>query len=156
MDQSTARITAAGTDGVPAEYPRSEYDGDKPLREIEEDIARTRVRLSATIDALERELAPARVVEKGAEALWKSLEPGPAPVRNQLWAYAIPLAMIVAGLGWLVALRRNNWGTGLPSEFGELPAEAIEVGETPMPVPPYAGLSQPVEPVSLIDQNATI
>src|SRR5690349_9155667 len=76
------------------------YDGSKPPSEIEEDIARTRVRLSAAINALERELVPARVIEASTEMLRSSLEPAPGPFRQQAWAYAIPLALIATGLGW--------------------------------------------------------
>ena len=70
MDQSTVRTTAERSDTVLARDPRT-YNSDKPLHEIEDDIARTRVRLGATIEALERELAPARVVQ----VLRNSLEP---------------------------------------------------------------------------------
>ena len=130
---------------------------DQPtaLREIEEDIARTRLRLGATVDALEGELAPTRLVERGAQALRNSLTLRPGRSRDQLRAYAIPLALILAGLAWLVASRRNSWEADLPSEFGELPAEAVEIGETPIH-PADAGLVEPLEPVSLIDQKATV
>src|SRR5689334_23594360 len=74
MDQSTDRITAARPDS---------YNGSKPAKEIEEDIARTRVRLSATIEALERELTPNRVLERSAELLRSSIEPAPGSFRDQ-------------------------------------------------------------------------
>ncbi len=153
MDQSTGRTTTARSESLLAENLRAEYDEDKPLREIEEDIARTRVRLSATIDALERELAPARIVEKGADMLRTYFVPATGPLRDRAWAYAIPSALIVVGLSWLMALRRRRWETELPSEFAEMPAEVVELGETPMPTPALADL---IEPVSMIDQKATI
>jgi hypothetical protein len=156
MDQSTARIGAPPADAMPAEHRRAEYDGHKPLREIEEDIARTRIRLGATITALEDELAPARLVERGTVALRRSLRLGHGPLRDQFRAYAIPLAMILAGLAWLVASRRNSWAADLPSEFGEMPAEAVEIGETPTPAPEHAGLVEPLEPVSLTESEPTI
>lgn len=129
------------------------YDGSKPPSEIEEDIARTRVRLSAAIDALERELVPARVIEASTEMLRSSLEPAPGPFRQQVWAYAIPLALIATGLGWLFVLRRRTYEADLPSSFGEMPAEAVELGETPTPVPLSADLASPAEPVALVEQN---
>ncbi len=129
------------------------YDGSKPPSEIEEDIARTRVRLSAAIDALERELVPARVIEASTEMLRSSLEPAPGPFRQQVWAYAIPLALIATGLGWLFVLRRRTYEADLPSSFGEMPAEAVELGETPTPVPFGADLASPAEPVALVEQN---
>jgi hypothetical protein len=155
MDQLTARIGAPPADAMPAEHRRAEYDGHKPLREIEEDIARTRIRLGATITALEDELAPARLVERGTVPLRRSLRLGHGPLRDQFRAYAIPLAMILAGLALLVASRRNSWEADLPSEFGEMPAEAVEIGETARPDPAHAGLAEPLEPVSLTDSEAT-
>jgi Protein of unknown function (DUF3618) len=129
------------------------YDGSKPPSEIEEDIARTRVRLSAAINALERELVPARVIEASTEMLRSSLEPAPGPFRQQTWAYAIPLALIATGLGWLFVLRRRTYEADLPSSFGEMPAEAVELGETPTPAPFSADLASPAEPVALVEQN---
>jgi uncharacterized protein DUF3618 len=145
MDQSTDRITATrpGT-----------YDGGKSPQAIEEDIARTRVRLGTTIDALERELAPDRVVEKGSDLLRSCLEPGPGPFREQTWAYAIPLALIATGLGWLFMLRRRSYRPETPASFGEMPGEAVEAGETPHPL--YAEMAPPVDPVSLVDEPARI
>jgi len=143
MEQSTDRIMATRPDS---------YNGGKPPNEIEQDIARTRVRLSATIEALERELTPNRVLEKSTALLRGSLEPAPGSFRTQSWAYAIPLALIVTGLGWLFVLRRRPYQTETPASFGELPAEAIETGETPTPTPFHADLAGPTEPVSLIHE----
>jgi uncharacterized protein DUF3618 len=86
-------------------------EGSAPLRVIEDDIARTRVRLSATIEALERELAPRRVLENGAQVLRDSLEPRPCPFRDQVWAYAIPAS----------ADRDRSW-LALRTAAAELPA----------------------------------
>jgi Protein of unknown function (DUF3618) len=66
--------------------------------EIEADIAHTRARLSATIAALERELALQRLIESGAAAIL-------AQARRQVRGNAIPLALIAAGAAWLL-LRR--------------------------------------------------
>jgi Protein of unknown function (DUF3618) len=150
MAQSTVRMTEARSDTVLSEQPR-DYDSDKPLHEIEQDIARTRVRLGATIQELECELAPARV----AELLRRSLEPRPGPIRAQARDYAIPLALIVAGLGWLAVLRRSRWARQ-PSAVGEMSAEAVETGETPFPAASHADLAGPVEPVSLVDEKTAI
>jgi Protein of unknown function (DUF3618) len=106
------------TDAMPAPRPnpatwitddrRRAYNGSRRPHEIEEDIARTRVRLGTTIEALERELAPGRVIEKSVEVLRSSLEPKPGALRDQVWAYAIPLALAATGLGWLFALRHRR------------------------------------------------
>lgn len=155
MDQSTASMVATRPEA--AREPSAEYqsvrNGDKSVPEIEEDIARTRVRLSATIAALERELAPSRVVEASTELLRNALDPGPGPFRQQVWAYAIPLALIASGLGWLFVLRRRSYQAEMPSRPGEMPAEVIEIGETPVPAPAYANVAGPIEPVSLADEK---
>lgn len=155
MDQSTVRRADPPFDLAP--HPAEDvaaYDGSEPLHEIEQDIARSRLRLSATIDALERELAPAQVVEKSTQVLRSALEPAPGSFRQQAWAYAIPLALIATGLAWLFMLRRRSYQTS--SEFGEIPAEAVEVGETPAPEPSHLDLAGPVEPVALVDEKAQI
>lgn len=141
MDQSMDRTTAT--------RPVA-YDGNRPTQAIEEDIARTRVRLSATIEALERELAPRRVLERSTEMLRTSLEPAPGSFRTQTWAYAIPLALITTGLAWLFLLRRRNYQPETPASFGEMPAEEVEMGGTPT----LADVPAPTEPVALVDETA--
>ena len=147
MDQSMDRTTAT--------RPVA-YDGSKPTQAIEEDIARTRVRLSATVAALKRELAPQQVLERSAELLRSSLEPAPGSFRTQSWAYAIPLALIATGLGWLFLLRRHSCQPEMPASFGEMPAEEVELGETPNPAQSLADPVAPIERVSLVDETATI
>jgi hypothetical protein len=127
------------------------YNGSKPANEIEKDIARTRLRLSATIEALERELTPNRVLEKSTELLRSSLGPAPGSLHTQNWTYAIPLALIATGLGWLFMIRRRRYQPETPAAFGELPAEEIESGETPTPAPLYADVAGAAEPVPLVD-----
>ena len=144
MDQTMDRTTAARPGA---------YDGGKPPGAIEEDIARTRVRLSATIEALERELAPQRVLERSTELLRSSLEPAPGSFRTQTWAYAIPLALIATGLGWLFLLRRLSYQPETPASFGEMPAEEVELGETPNAAPAFLDAAGPVESV-LVDETA--
>jgi hypothetical protein len=147
MDDATGRIPAETQVG---------YYADKPLNEIEEDIARTRVRLSGTIEALERELAPDRIVEKSAQVLRDAFEPPPDSLRQQVWVYSIPLALIAAGLGWLFLLRRRIYQLNMPAIPGQLPAEAIEAGETPVPAPSNADVVGPVEPVSPVDEKTAV
>ena len=147
MDQSIDRTTVT--------RPVAD-DENKPPQAIEEDIARTRVRLSATIEALERELAPHRVLERSTELLRSSLEPAPGSFRTQTRAYAIPLALIATGLGWLFLLRRRSYQPETPASFGEMPAEEVEMGETPNPTPSIVDAAAPVEPVSLVDETAPI
>jgi hypothetical protein len=147
MDQSMDRTTAT--------RPVA-FDGNKPPQAIEEDIARTRVRLSATIEELKRELAPQQVLERSTEVLRSALEPAPGPFRTQTWAYAIPLALIATGLGWLFLLRQRSYQPDTPASFGEMPAEEVELGETPNPDPSFVDVAAPIEPVSLVNETATL
>ena len=146
MDQSMDRTTAIRP---------VNYDASKPPKAIEDDIARTRVRLGATIEALKRELAPQQVLERSTELLRSSLEPAPGSFRTQTWAYAIPLALIVTGLSWLFLLRRRSYRPEAPASFGEMPAEEVELGETPNPAPPFEDATGPVEPV-LVDETVAL
>jgi Protein of unknown function (DUF3618) len=148
MDKATDRTK-------PATRPHAS-DSSKSLQAIEEDIARTRVRLSATIEALERELEPHRVLEKSTAMLRSSLYPAPGSLREQISAYAIPLALIASGLGWLFVLRRRSYQPETPAAFGEMPAEAVETGETPSFAEGYADVAGPVETVSIAEETARV
>jgi uncharacterized protein DUF3618 len=132
------------------------YNPSPPPREIQEDIARTRERLRATIEALEQELAPGRVIEKSSEALWSSLESGSGPFRHQLSAYAIPLALIATGLGWLFALRRRSCRSDVLSASGATPVGTIEADKMPSSAPCFANVVDPVGPVSPIDEKTAV
>ena len=144
MDQSIDRTTVT--------RPVAD-DENKPPQAIEEDIARTRVRLSATIEALERELAPQRMLERSTELLRSSLDPAPGSLRTQTWAYAIPLALIATGLGWLFLLRRRSYQPETPASFGEMPAEEVELGEMPNSGAAFPDAAGPTEPI-LVDETA--
>jgi len=135
MDQSIDRTTVT--------RPVAD-DENKPPQAIEEDIARTRVRLSATIEALERELAPQRMLERSTELLRSSLEPAPGSLRTQTWAYAIPLALIATG---------RSYQPETPASFGEMPAEEVELGEMPNSAAAFPDAAGPTEPI-LVDETA--
>jgi len=127
--EADAIATSSGSATHVAEDGRGSYHGNKPLREIEDDIARTRVRFSPTIEALERKLlTPGRVIDNAAEALRGSLKPPADLSRGQAAAYAIPMALIAAGLGWLFMLRRRNWQADASADYGKGPSS---VAETP-------------------------
>jgi Protein of unknown function (DUF3618) len=150
MDQDIDPMaTRPGSAAKMTEDDRALYDGNKPPHEIEEDIARTRVRLSATVEALEHELTPRRVIDSASEVLRQALEPPPGPFRDQVWAYGIPLALIVTGLGWLFALRRHSW-----QAHRGTPADAVETDEAPAPL--HTNVVDPIEPLSLVNENSGI
>ncbi|HZS82505.1 MAG TPA: DUF3618 domain-containing protein [Stellaceae bacterium] len=85
----------------PEEEPEL-YDGNKPAEEIEQDIAHTRADLSATLDALERRLAPRQLLEKGVDMLRDSMNGDLGRLGERIRANPLPLALIGAGIGWLV------------------------------------------------------
>jgi hypothetical protein len=151
-EDTDVNSTRHGSAAQAAEADRGRYDGNKPFEQIEYDIARTRLRLSAAIEALEEELAPHRVIENGAEVLRGALEPRSGSLRDEIRAYAIPLALIASGLGWLFVLRHRYWRSDLAGGPGETPAEAVETGETPAPAAIYANMVDPPEPVTLTDE----
>jgi hypothetical protein len=155
MDQGKDGKATRSSAAVPVADTAS-YDGNKPPHEIEEDIARTRVRLGATIEALEHELAPRRVIENSAEMLRRSLESRPGPFRDQVRGYAIPLALIATGLGWLFVLRRRSHQPDIPSNFGDTPAAAAAANETPSPTSCYPDASGWIEPASLVGEKTAI
>jgi uncharacterized protein DUF3618 len=150
-DEADANPTRPALAAQAADADRSRYDGNKPLGQIEDDIARTRVRLGVAIEALGQELAPGRLIENSADAFRDSLKPQADWLRNQVRTVAVPLALITTGLGWLFAVRSRYWRSQLVGSPREAPAEAVEMGETPAPAPIEAHATNPPEPVSLAD-----
>jgi len=98
--------------GVKREPPS--YDGNKAPGEIENDILRTRDHLSATIDALERRLAPRRLIARSAENLLNALEGDAEHLAARLRENALPLLLIVAGAAWLLLARSQQGYFGAP------------------------------------------
>lgn len=92
--------------GVKREPPS--YDGNKAPEEIEDDILRTRHHLSATIDALERRLAPRRLIARSAETFLNALEGDAEHLAARLRENALPLLLIVAGAAWLLLTRSQQ------------------------------------------------
>jgi hypothetical protein len=86
----------------------ADYDSNKPMAEIEEDIARTRAELGDTLDALERKLAPRQLLEKGVDMLRGSMDGQLEQVGETLRANPIPLALIGAGIGWMLLSRSGG------------------------------------------------
>jgi hypothetical protein len=76
---------------------------DSSIDEIELDIARTRVRLADTADALASELAPARLVREGFEML-NEFFGRPDAIKIGGWrADPVALGLLGLGIAWLVA-----------------------------------------------------
>jgi hypothetical protein len=100
-----AKPSVGATVGSPdPDLDPATWDGSKRPDEIEKEIARTRAKMSETLDALERRLAPRHLLEKGVDMLKDTIE-GKIDTRqigDVLRDNPIPLALIGAGLGWLL------------------------------------------------------
>jgi len=158
MDQSMDRATATRPDaGSPnAEHRHLPYSGTEPLQQIEKDIARSRVRLSATIEALGRELSPDRIVLKGTAGLRGALEAARRSTRPQIWSYAIPLTLIAGGLGWLFMVRGRSSGVATPRKLNGASAGEVGTDQAPAHAASYAGLTAPAGSLSQPDERSPL
>jgi hypothetical protein len=89
------------------------YDGTgKSAAEIEQDIGRTRAELGATLDALERRLAPRHILEKGFDMVKETMSGNGGQIGETLRNHPLPLALIGVGLGWMAVSTALGGGTG--------------------------------------------
>jgi hypothetical protein len=72
------------------------------VEEIEREIASTRTEIGRTADALKRRLAPGYLLGEGIEMITKYMA-GQKDIGVVIRANRVPLALIAAGVGWLVA-----------------------------------------------------
>ncbi len=93
---------------------------DRSLTEIELEIARTRVRLADTADALAEELQPRRLAREGVEMLNEFLGRPDAVKIAGMRADPVALGLIGLGVAWLAA---ENFGIldGIIPGLGERP-----------------------------------
>jgi len=141
--------TRSGRDLRGSDADPSSYDGNKPTDEIEADIARTRARLGATITALEYELTPRRLIEKGVGALWASRDVVMARARKQIRNNPIPIALIATGAAWLFLLRlREDRAFSRTQASCDAKPDAVAAGNVPVRAPAREGSREPAEPVS--------
>ena len=74
--------------------------------EIENEIRRTRVELGLTLDALEYQLAPRQLIGRGVDMITQSMSANKTvfiDVGELVRANRMPLALIGAGIAWLIA-----------------------------------------------------
>jgi Protein of unknown function (DUF3618) len=112
----------------------------RPMAEIEGEIARTRVELDLTLDALACELAPRHLVEKAANKVTQSMSakrPGGIAL-GAFRADPVPLALIGLGVAWLVA-ENTGLSRGIMPGRGEHAAPGDTAGGGDAETP--AGLS---------------
>ncbi len=80
--------------------------GHPSAAEIEREISRTRAELGRTVDALERRLAPHSILGEGIDMITEYVGRKKAlagDLGEAVRANRVPLALIAAGVGWLVA-----------------------------------------------------
>ena len=116
-------------------------DFDRSMDEIEVEIARTRARLAGEADLLAAELAPARLVDKGADMLNGFLgRLGTIGRRGGVGADPAAVALIGLGIAWLVAENLGLLDDFMPRRGAEPapPAEKIVALPVEEPARPSA------------------
>jgi hypothetical protein len=110
---------------------------DPSIDEIEVEIARTRVRLADTADALAVRLAPPQLVREGVEMLKEFLRlPDGIKLGDQFRVDPVAVGLIGLGIAWLVAenaglLDRVPPGLGQPAPSSSDPSPTL-TGEKPL------------------------
>jgi hypothetical protein len=110
---------------------------DPSIDDIEVEIARTRVRLTDTADALAVRLAPPQLVREGVDMLKKFLRlPDGITLGDQIRVDPMAVGLIGLGVAWLVAenaglLDRVIPGLGAPAPSSSKPSP-IPTGEKPL------------------------
>jgi hypothetical protein len=103
----------------------------KSAAEIEHDIGETRAELGAVLDALERRLQPRHLLELGMDKLRDKMDENGGLIGDTLRNHPVPLALIGAGIGWLVVA---NFAGDRPAQLardvgGRLSDAARQVGD---------------------------
>jgi hypothetical protein len=91
----------------------------KRPEDIEVEIAETRSDLAETLEALEDRLAPRQLIEKGFDMMRDGVNGNMGRIGQVLKENPIPLALIGAGLGWLMLSR-----TGATQQIGSAASDA--------------------------------
>jgi hypothetical protein len=123
-------------------------------REIAQEIARTRQRLSRSLARLDREYALRHLVVRVGRLVRSAEKPA---LGEALRHDAVPLALVALGLGWLSVASRRDGGTGtglvtllgaferlqrMGEELGLLPRRPTADAAAPIASPPdHIGLS---------------
>jgi hypothetical protein len=93
------------------ETPEPDDGRGKSVAEIEREIDRTRAELGAVLGAIERQIGPRQLLERGADMLKETLGGGGGMVGETMRNHPLPLALIGAGLGWLLVEATAGSGT---------------------------------------------
>jgi len=104
---------ASGEIIPPADGDSAAYDASgKTPEAIEQDIGETRAELGEILDALERQLAPRQLLERGVDMLKDTMSGDANGLAETLRNHPVPLVLIGAGLGWLLMGGMRGGGTG--------------------------------------------
>jgi hypothetical protein len=97
---------------VPADGGGAAYDATgKSPDEIERDIEETRGQLGAILDALEHQLAPRHLLDRGVDMLKDTMTgTGGSGLADNLRRHPVPLALLGAGLGWMAVSMTGRSG----------------------------------------------
>lgn len=91
----------------------------KSAAEIENEINSARAELGAVLDALERRLAPRQLLERGVDMLKETLTSDGGVAVETLRNHPVPLALIGAGVGWLLVEATAGVTAGSLAQSGE-------------------------------------
>jgi hypothetical protein len=109
---------------TPADTADAGYDASgKTADEIEQDIAETRGQLGAILDALEHQLAPRHLLDRGVDMLKDTMTgagAGGSGLADTLRRHPVPLALLGVGLGWMAVSM-----TGRSGRLGERVSGAL-------------------------------
>jgi len=106
---------------LPPSAPDSGYDAaGKSPEQIESDIAETRAGLGEILDAIERQLAPRHLLERGLDMVKDTMSGDAGGLGETLRSHPLPLALIGMGIGWFVI---SSTAGGRSGEAGDTPKE---------------------------------
>lgn len=90
----------ARADAMTDTPPARAEDGGTRAAAIEREIDETRAQLGLVLEAIEEQIAPRQWIGRGADMLKETLSGG--AVAETLLNHPLPLALIGAGIGWLL------------------------------------------------------
>ena len=97
---------------APTDAGDAAYDATgKSAEEIEQDIAETRGQLGALLDAIEHQLAPRHLLDRGMDMLKDTMGgSGEGGLADSLRRHPVPLALLGVGLGWIAVSMTGRSG----------------------------------------------
>lgn len=110
-------MSADAPELLPPSMPDSGYDAaGKSPEQIESDIAETRAGLGEILDAIERQIAPRHLLERGLDMVKDTMSGDGGGLGETLRSHPVPLALIGMGIGWFLI---SSTGGGRFGEVGD-------------------------------------